>query len=551
MKSWIIWTAFGVALLALVAWRFSAMGEQEGQLKQQQGQRRGAGANVEVAEVVKGAIQGSLQAVGTVESPHKVLISAKFSGRIEYLEAREGDSVAPGQVLVTLDESEIQGQVLQQKANLAEARSRLAQARINLAPTTAGVSSQIAQAQAALESAIADREQVEQNFDAQVAAAKARVTDAENRVNAALSQQRNAEASLDRDKASLVNAQARYDRAASLHQKGFISAQALDDAKTLLDSEKAEVRVAEGMVAAATSAVGSARAVLSSEREQAAIVERKSRADITAAKARVKQAQSALTMAEANRAVEPAYRENIAALTADVSAAEAQVRQAESRLSDMQLRSPIQGTVTARRSEVGAMATPGQTLLEVQLLDWVYVTASIPVESSSEVREGAVAEVVFDALPGQTFRGPITNVNRVADPQTRQFSIRIRLENPGQTIRPGMFGKVALKTGEPISGALVPREALVQTPSGMSVTVVDADGTAHVRTVKVGASDGSRVQILEGVKPGERVVTLSYSPVREGAKVTIGGAGQPSPDERGSAKPQPGGESKASGGGRP
>jgi hypothetical protein len=69
----------------------------------------------------------------------------------------------------------------------------------------------------------------------------------------------------------------------------------------------------------------------------------------------------------------------------------------------------------------------------------------------------------------------------------------------------------------------VPIEAVDNTPQGSTVTVVDADGTGHVRPVVVGATSPSGVQIRSGVAPGEKVVVLSYTPVKDGQKVSLGG----------------------------
>lgn len=523
MKSGFGWFVLGLALIGLVAWRFSTKDAEASEQKQQSGQRRGGGSSVEVATVVEGSLVETIEAVGTVESPFRVQISPKVSGRIEFIQAREGDPVEPGQVMVRLDETEIRGQVLQQQANLAEAKSRLAQAKLNQTPTTVGVSSQIAQQEANLSSAKADQEQVERNYEALVGNARSDAADAEARLEAAKAQSRNAQAEVERQTASLSNAKAKFDRAKSLFDRGFISAQAYDDARTAFDVQKAALRVAEGQKSAAESAVQSANSVLSARKSQVDIVSRKGKADIAAAQAKVKQAMAGLDLAQANKSIPPAFQQNLEALSADVNVADAQLKQAESRLSETSLKSPIKGTVTARRGEIGNLATPGQSIMEVQFLDWVYVTTSVPVERTKDVKEGSEATLTFDALPGRQFKGPITNVNLVADTQTRQFSVRIRLENPGRAIRPGMFGRVRIPTGKASFGPLVPREAITGTPSGPTVAVIDDKMTASVRQVKVGATDGAKVLILEGVKPGEKVVTLSYSPVRDGGKVTLSG----------------------------
>jgi hypothetical protein len=70
---------------------------------------------------------------------------------------------------------------------------------------------------------------------------------------------------------------------------------------------------------------------------------------------------------------------------------------------------------------------------------------------------------------------------------------------------------------------VVPREAIVDSKSGPTVAVVDETNTAHVRPVTTGASDAANIEIVRGVQPRERVVVLSYSPVKDGQKVKIQG----------------------------
>ncbi|HVL39141.1 MAG TPA: efflux RND transporter periplasmic adaptor subunit [Fimbriimonadaceae bacterium] len=531
------WLAIGLPLLvvgSLVGWRFVQKGQQEQELQQTQQARQGAVPAVEVAVAGPETIVASLSAVGTAESLHRVEISPKTSGRIEYLQVREGDQVRRGEVLVRIDPSELQAQVLQQQAALAEARSRLARAQINQAPTEVGVQSQIQQQRAALSSAQAEFTQVQRNQEAQIAAADAGVADARSKLTGAEAQVRNAEAELNRQQANLKNSEARLARVEELYRQGFIAAQEVDDARTAVEVQRRSVDVARGQVQAAQSAVSSAQSQVKAAESQAAIVRRTSTAAIETARARVRQAEAAVDVATANRAQSPAYRQNIAALASSVKAAEAQLAQARARLSETTLRSPIDGVVTARMGDPGALASPGQPVVVVQSMGSIYVSASVALEESAQAIVGTQVEVRFDALPDDVFRGPISHVNPAADLQSRRVSFRVLLDNPAQRIKPGMFGRVEVPTRRVAAEVTVPREALRTTPDGAAtVTVVDAADNAHVREVETGAANGRYVQITRGIQAGERVVTLAYRPVRDGQKVSVG---RPEQGERGAVR---------------
>ncbi len=509
--SWVIPTAI---LVFLVAWRFVAMQSDKAKVLNQATKGKGA-ASVLVAPTESRTITEVIQSVGNVESPFKVQISPKTSGRIDYLEAREGDLVTPGQVLLRIDPSDLQGAVLQQQASVAEARARYAQAKINQNSTNVGVTSQIQQQQAGLGSVEANLNQVQQNYAAQVATASAQVSAAESAVA-------NSQATLDKENATLHNLEIKYDRTVYLYKQNFIAAQDVDDARTAIEVQKGAVLVAQGQLAANKSQ-------LKVQQQNKLIVQRKGLADIAASKANVTQGKATLQFAQANRSQSPAYQQNLDALQSQIVAAEAQLKQAQAKLADTVIASTITGTVTARKADPGALATPGTPVLEVQFLDWVYVTATLPIDQGALIHPGQIAEITIDGLPGKTFSGPVANINPAADPQNRQFGIKVRLENKDHSIRPGMYGRVKIVTGQVKAQVVVPREALITDSSGATtVVVVDPDKVAHVKAVKLGVSDDRGAQILDGVDADDKVVVLTFNPIKEGQKVSISTPGDSS-----------------------
>ena len=448
-----------------------------------------------------------LQTVGNAESPYKIEIAPKTAGRIEMLQAREGDMVQAGQVLLKIDPSDLKGAVLQQEAAVAEARSRLAQAKITQGATNVGVASQIQQQQAGLSSSRANLGQAQKNLDAQIAAAEAQVSSAKSALA-------NAKVVLERENATLRNVQIKYDRTFSMYKQGFIAAQDVDDAKTAVDVQKSAVGVAQGQVVAAQSQ-------LESQQQNALIVRSKGVADLAAAKAQETQSQATLRVAQANRAQTPAYKENLDALQAQVDAAAAQLQQAQARLSDTVIKSSIEGTVTARKADPGALASPGSPVLEVQYLEWLFVSAPIPTEAVGTIHEGQTANVTFDAMPGKVFKGQIVNLNFAADPQTRQFSFKVRLDNKEHALRPGMYARISVVTGEVDAKVVVPREAISTNSDGLkTVTVIDTDNVAHIQPVKLGATDNKGSEVLEGVQARDQIVVLTFNALKDGQKVT-------------------------------
>lgn len=520
-----LWIIVPLVLLgAVVYWRYGTKAKEEATAAKESKSRQGAPPAVISAIAGPQTIVSVLDVIGTAESPYRVEISPKSAGRIEYLTLREGDTVKKGEVLAKIDPTEVQGQVLQQQAVVAESRSRLAQAQIAQGPSQAGISSQIEQQRAAVASAMANLNQVKKNYDAQVAAADALVSDAQSKVAGAEVQVKSAQIQVASQKANLANATARYNRTNDLYKQGFIAAQDLDDARTAMDVQSSAMNVAQAAVNVAQSAVNSAQASLRGAQSQASIARQKGQADITAARAQVDTANAGLKLASANKAQNPAYQENLKALTADVQASRAQLEQARARLSDTVLTSPINGVITQRSADPGALASPSNPILVVQSFDWVYVVASVTLAQSATVTLGKVCDVLFDALPDETFSGAITQVNPAADPVSRKITFRVRIDNKSGLIKPGMFGRVLVPIKRTKAAVAVPREAINKAPGGkQSVTVVNAKGEAEVRIVRVGQIGPKYGEILEGVKAGETVVTLTYKPIKDGQKVSLEG----------------------------
>lgn len=516
-----------LVLLALIGWRLSMKARAASDQAKMMAARLSMAPLVTVAPArVKDVVQ-TFEGVGNVESKLNVKIAAKVSGRISYLEVREGDRVQTGQVLARIDPTEIEATVRQKQAALAEAESRLAQARINQSPTNTGVTTNIRQQKAALGSARADYDQASRNLSAQIAAAEAAVTEAKGKTSAAQAAIAGAGAALNSAKANLANATTKLTRITDLYKQGFIAAQDVDDAKTAVSVQQSAVDAAVQQRTAAVAQADAAKAQQEAVEKQLQITKTKGQADVEAARAKVTQAEAALDFAKANTAQGPAFAQNIAALQAAVAAARADVAAARAQRADTILKSPLDGYVTGRYMDPGSMATPAQPILSVQSLHTLWVSVPVSEEASRSVYPGVEAEVALDALPGRTFAGKVVQFNPSADPMSRQFEARVAIDNPGNLIKPGMFARVTMISQRVPGAVVVPREAIQKGKSGQQVMVVDAEGTAHAQIVTTGASDASDVAITNGIDPGQKVIILSAQPIRDGQKVREGGLRPP------------------------
>jgi len=516
--------AFGaplIIILALVFWRLASNRAAAADTAKSQSSRKNAAASVDLAVAGPQTLTTNLEAVGTVMSPFKVDISPKVAGRIDFLEVREGDVVTKGQVLVRINPSDLTGATLEQQAAVSEAKAKLAQAEITKNSNDMTIKGSINQEQANLDTAKAEYQQAQQTYEAQVQTARSAVVDATAKVSSAQSDIRNNQAKVASAQADANNSKLKWQRQAKMLDAGYVAQQAVDDAYAAYQVSAKAVDVAQAALEGSQSALDSSKAQLDSANQQLSITKKKASVDVQTALAKVKQAQSQLDVAKAGLAGTAAYEANLDALREGVKSAQAQLDQAKAKEGETILTSTIDGTVTARNADPGSIANVGSAVVTVQFLKWLFVTVSLPIENANVVRQGIDVSLSFDAFPGRIWHGKISQVNPVADPQSRQFTFQVRMDNPDGSLRPGMFSKVLVPASSVQADVAVPKGAVDTSAGSPVVRVVDKDGVVSVRQVKVGASAGDYTQILDGVKAGEQVVKLSYTPLKDGAKVRL------------------------------
>ncbi|HLK15137.1 MAG TPA: efflux RND transporter periplasmic adaptor subunit, partial [Fimbriimonadaceae bacterium] len=522
MKRWIVTAVVLIGIVALVGWRMMQKTAQNASLQATAKERTSGAVSVSAAVAGPRDIEQTLEAVGTIQSPNSAKLSPKIAGLIDYLEVREGDLVRAGQVLVKLDPDTTTATVLQNAANVAQARERYTQARLTQDPTNVGVSTAIGQQKAAVDSANANLNQVTQNLSARIAAAQAAVDDGDAKIAQARAGMASAEASLGSAKATLKNAETKLQRDLDLYKQNYIAAQDVDDQKTTVEVARANVNVAQKGVDAAEQGVQSAISLRGAAKNQLEITKKQGDADVAVARASLKSATEALKLAVSNRAQSGAYQANLDALKASIRAAEGTLQVSKVLAADTNLMSPIDGSVTARLLDPGSIAQPGSPILTIQFLKWVYFNASVPIEEGSKVAAGQKATVMLDALPGQTFIGKVAQVNASADPTSHQFLVLVKLDNPNMALRPGMYGHIHIVVSKSHASVTVPREAVNKSPDGTTTVFrIDSDSTVHSVPVKLGAEDSNGFQILDGLREGDRVVSLSYNAVKDGKKVNV------------------------------
>jgi len=189
----------------------------------------------------------------------------------------------------------------------------------------------------------------------------------------------------------------------------------------------------------------------------------------------------------------------------------------------MHIHAPAAGVVTKIGVREGAHVTPMSELYQIADLSHVWVLADLYEHEIGWVKEGDQASLTIASLPGRDFTGKITYIYPYLDPKTRTNKVRIEFDNAEGLLKPDMFGDVSITASSVKPGLYIPREAVLITGKKAHVFVQTEPGRFEPRTVKTGTRTEGLVEILEGVKDGELVVTSgqflidSESSIREAA----------------------------------
>lgn len=221
---------------------------------------------------------------------------------------------------------------------------------------------------------------------------------------------------------------------------------------------------------------------------------------------------------------------------ADVAQARAQVDTARLNLGYSTVTAPISGRVSRAEVTEGALVSAGSgTLLtRIEQIDRIYVNFS---QSSSDIlairRDAASGKLKMPPLggvevqlileDGSTFApiGRLDFLDLAIDESTGTAALRAEFPNPGRALLPGQFVRARIRAGVRPDGMAIPQRAVKMTPQGATVMVLDAKNVAAIRPVKMGELRGGLWTVLEGLKPGERIVIDGLQRVMPGQPVTV------------------------------
>jgi len=170
-------------------------------------------------------------------------------------------------------------------------------------------------------------------------------------------------------------------------------------------------------------------------------------------------------------------------------------------------RAPVAGIVTEKKAVQGMRFMPGDVLYQIADVSSVWVQADVFEQDIAAVNVGQKAKIRINAYPGEVFEGRIAYVYPTLKAETRTVPVRIELANPKGRLKPAMFAEVDIPVAGASSVVTVPNSAVIDSGSKQVVIVQLAEGRFEPRVVKLGARGGEFVQVLDGIKEGEMVVS--------------------------------------------
>jgi RND family efflux transporter MFP subunit len=200
---------------------------------------------------------------------------------------------------------------------------------------------------------------------------------------------------------------------------------------------------------------------------------------------------------------------------------------AQAQLSYSEIRSPIHGVITDRPLYPGEMATAGTSLLTVMDISSVIAKAHIPQDQAAALKVGDNGTMAVAGME-QPIKGKVTVVSPALDPNSTTVEVWFEAKNPKQELKPGTSVHLSL-TAQTVKDALVvPASSILTAQDGSNtVMLAGSDGVARQQSVKVGIRNGDDVQIVEGVKEGDKVVSTGAYGLPDKTKIKIGGAEAP------------------------
>jgi RND family efflux transporter MFP subunit len=243
--------------------------------------------------------------------------------------------------------------------------------------------------------------------------------------------------------------------------------------------------------------------------------------DVSAAKTSLSQAKIAYDLALAGRKQNTMSSDAVRASQAAVAQAKAALELARNQMKNTSLLAPLGGLVTKKSINEGEI--PGkEPLFEISNIDPVLVEVFADIRYISDIHTGQQAEFRFDVIPGRIFTGFVKEINPSADPSNKTFKVRIQVSNPQHRLQPGMYAMSKIHIASKPDALVIPADAIQSRNDRKICFIADGDASRMVE-VKTGLKTRETIEVVSGLRAGDRVIIQGAEKFVGGEKISIEG----------------------------
>jgi RND family efflux transporter MFP subunit len=213
-------------------------------------------------------------------------------------------------------------------------------------------------------------------------------------------------------------------------------------------------------------------------------------------------------------------KDEVVAAMKGLTQAEISVKKAQLDLEKTKIRAPFSGIITDIKVSPGEHVSAGRELLTLVNISRIQVHARVLESEIGKMQVGREVDLRFSAYPGKVFKGKVSAISPVVNPEFKTCKVFVDVENPKEELKPGMHAEVEIAAEIHKNKLLVPQDAIL-TRSQRRLLFVVEDGLAKWRYVEIGLENEDYAEILDGVEAGEQVIVEGHFTLAHDARVKI------------------------------
>ncbi|RCW60215.1 MULTISPECIES: efflux RND transporter periplasmic adaptor subunit [Halanaerobium] len=459
---------------------------------------------------------------GNFSAFKKVNIPAEIGGIVDQITVSVGDDVSQDQKLLQLNQDKLNIQIKQAEAALDAARANYQQLKNGASQEEINrAQASYDQAQASLEGAKSNLELMKEIYEDKISL-KQQLTSAESQLANAEQQLASARERYNQAEINFEQAEREYERMQYLYEEKVITEKQFEGAESQYKNAKSSLNTAQ--IGLEQAKIGYNTAQQSYKlTEQTFNNPTQLKQQLENARSQVKSAQAGLAVAEANleQVKKGATQEQLNASLAQVKQAEAGLEQAKLSLENSIVKSPIKGVVSAVRTEAGEIISPGQPIVTVIDIDQLYLEVSVTAATMSRLQEGDQVRIIPEAIKNEELTAKIDTISPEADPASKNFPVKMLVDNSAHQIKPGMFADAVFSVQSAENTLVVPISTIVGFDSTEPHVYIVEDNKAVKKAVKIGIVSDNLVELVSGVEENDQIILKGQNRLSDGEEVEV------------------------------